>query len=456
MGQIEKLADALTSRSETVDEQDRLVIPALIGVAFFLLGLIRLNLPPEMYFDEVHYVNAARVLWAGESVINREHPMLAKELIALSLGLAGNNPLGWRIGSLVAGSIGLFAFCRAVWHLYRSNVAVVVFGVLLATNFLALALARIAMLDIYMFAFTGLGCLFFIKRLNANVRSSWLLPATGLFMGLAIACKWSAVPVLLCLIAAYAASRVRSRRDAIVGGLCLGVIPLTAYFATFIPGMFVRNEPIRIADLLAAQVMMTRSLGMLISDHPYSSRWWEWPLGMGPMWLYRYGMDGAYRVIILGINPVITLAAIPAIGFGLWKLCRDRDWRMGSAAALFVVALGFWALSNKPVQFVYHYLLPSTFAIAAIACLLAHFWTKGFRWPAVTVVMASLAVFTWFYPALTAGAMKAKSDERYYAFLPGWHTVPNADKRRELPKDVRERSAQLDRCVRYPLNAECW
>ncbi|MEM2992102.1 MAG: hypothetical protein QW467_02360, partial [Candidatus Caldarchaeum sp.] len=49
-----------------------------------------------LVFDEAHYVPAVRKLLRGESV-NHEHPPLSKLLIAASMLVFGDNPLGWRL-----------------------------------------------------------------------------------------------------------------------------------------------------------------------------------------------------------------------------------------------------------------------------------------------------------------------------------------------------------------------
>ena len=73
-------------------QDDPLIWCVLIALAF--LGLIshRLGIPSQIYFDEVHYIPAARKLLQWE-MVNPEHPMLGKEIIAAAIGLLGDKPL---------------------------------------------------------------------------------------------------------------------------------------------------------------------------------------------------------------------------------------------------------------------------------------------------------------------------------------------------------------------------
>lgn len=68
-----------------------------LALAFWALLLVRLTIPTKPYFDEVHYLPAAREYWALGKFVNREHPLLGKELIAIGMQLFGDRPLGWRI-----------------------------------------------------------------------------------------------------------------------------------------------------------------------------------------------------------------------------------------------------------------------------------------------------------------------------------------------------------------------
>ena len=51
-----------------------------LALAFWALLLVRLTIPTKPYFDEVHYLPAAREYWALGKFINREHPLLGKVL----------------------------------------------------------------------------------------------------------------------------------------------------------------------------------------------------------------------------------------------------------------------------------------------------------------------------------------------------------------------------------------
>jgi dolichyl-phosphate-mannose-protein mannosyltransferase len=371
---------------------DPLVSSWVLAAAFFVLALIRIEIPTDRYFDEQFYIPAAARLLLGFDLVNREHPMLAKELMALSLAIFGNQPFGWRIGSVVAGSLGLFAAMRAMWWYSANRQTTLIFGVLLATHGLLLSLARMAMLDAYMFAFAAWAVMLFAQRSFA---------ASGAVFGLALACKWSVLPVIG-IFGLIALLNDRSWRPI----LWFAMLPLLVYFLTFLPGFFVEHDPLTLVGLLPLQWEMAQYLAKPMRFHPYGSAWWHWVLNLRPMWLFHNEIDGAYRLAIMGGNPLSNLAIVPAVAYGLWRRAR-------LPALAYLVCLGFWMASGKPVQYYYHYLLASTFGLAAVALVIV-----GRRW-ALPFVVVVCGLFVWLYPAMTGAAFKY-ADAGQFNRLPGW------------------------------------
>ena len=74
----------------------------IAGIIFFIAHfamLLGVTTPEKFYFDEVHYVPAARQMLEPvmpQPMLNPMHPPLAKQLIAYSIHVFGDKPLGWR------------------------------------------------------------------------------------------------------------------------------------------------------------------------------------------------------------------------------------------------------------------------------------------------------------------------------------------------------------------------
>src|SRR3989344_3466742 len=110
-----------------------MVAAVMFATTIRIFGLDR---PAEIFFDEHHYVKAARILigmepldgmdkWRGKDDLiarspdqNFSHPILGKFIIAAGILLFGDHGFGWGIMSALAG-IGslflLFALVRRWW-----------------------------------------------------------------------------------------------------------------------------------------------------------------------------------------------------------------------------------------------------------------------------------------------------------------------------------------------------
>jgi len=130
-----------------------------LTVMGFLLRFYRLDLPDRLIGDEVYYVPAARsILGNNEEGVPRDtirgHPPLAKMLIAAGMLFFGDNPLGWRIMSVVAGTLAIPVFYLLVRRLFGGRRGVA-YAPLIATYIfsfetLTFYFSRVARIDIFM------------------------------------------------------------------------------------------------------------------------------------------------------------------------------------------------------------------------------------------------------------------------------------------------------------------
>jgi hypothetical protein len=89
-----------------------IIFVAIVLVVAHLALLVGVTTPEKFYFDEVHYVPAARQMLEPvlpSPLLNPMHPPLAKELMAVSIRVFGDVPLGWRYPSVLFGSLAIVA-----------------------------------------------------------------------------------------------------------------------------------------------------------------------------------------------------------------------------------------------------------------------------------------------------------------------------------------------------------
>ena len=172
---------------------DVATILPLVLVAAFVARVAWLNLPVGgLIFDEAYYVNAARVIlgwpvaegahYAGSPAgldPNTEHPPLGKLLIALSMSLLGDNGIGWRLPSVIAGMIALAAVYRIVRDGDETAWMGVLVVVILAFDNLTLVHGRIATLDMLVLAPILVGSWLAMRR-------RWALAGVAMAVGLLV------------------------------------------------------------------------------------------------------------------------------------------------------------------------------------------------------------------------------------------------------------------------------
>ena len=71
-------------------------LPCLIVIIILVMHFSVIMQPNEPLFDEIHYVEDARVIISGEGTQRPEHPPMAKLFIVGGIKLFGDNPFGWR------------------------------------------------------------------------------------------------------------------------------------------------------------------------------------------------------------------------------------------------------------------------------------------------------------------------------------------------------------------------
>ncbi len=415
--------------------RDPLGWTAVIALTFLSLCLVRLTVPSKPYFDEIHYLPAARALLDLSHLANPEHPPLGKELIALGIALFGDRPLGWRLVPALMGTLGLFAAMRALWFASLSRFATMAFGVLLATGFPLFVHARIAMLDGIMASFTLVAAWMCAGAFREHETARWRFALAGAAIGCAMATKWNAVPLAVVPGLAFLMMRARiagwgfltATRGLPVGGMSvieaaiwLGALPLAVYALTFAPYAFLAESAVGPTGLFDLHRRMLTLQEQVVTPHTYQSVWYEWATNWRAIWYLYEPVDGAQRGIMLIGNPLTMLLGLPALAWCAWAGFSRWRWDALAVTVLYATSLGLWIVAAKPVQFYYHYLLPGMFLMAALALALDTLWRRGRRGIPILVLAGSAGMFAFFWPILTAAPLDGADAFVRWTWLDSW------------------------------------
>ncbi|MGO8911295.1 MAG: phospholipid carrier-dependent glycosyltransferase [Bradyrhizobium sp.] len=395
-------------------------------VAHFAL-LVGVTTPDKFYFDEVHYVPAARQMLApatSEPRLNPMHPPLAKQLIALSIQGFGDNPLGWRYPGVLFGSLAIVAVYLCGLALFAAQGPAIASALIAFFNQMVFVQSRIAMLDIFALAFGLFAIAAFVHGFRKPRPHFWFA-LTGLACGLSIACKWSGLFVLAtCTVIVAAIRLMQGWRTRFADGnafdwyrpdlwpdfkshqfaTCFVLVPAVVYLATFVP-----LHGFSIPDLLEAQRrIFGDNTTTAIAGHTYMSAWPSWPALVRPVWYLfdRIGDDRIAAIVLLG-NPLVLWPALPALAVCLrdWVVARRFD-------AFFILSFYFgpylaWALLPRTLGFLYYYLPSATFASLALVYVLRRGNSPGWLlWAFVVVAFAGFAAMLPISAAFVGTSME--------------------------------------------------
>ncbi len=145
-------------------------------------------------FDEKYYAVQAAEVARNNGVEDNQaygvvvHPPLGKQLIALGEKLLGYTPTGWRLASVIAGTIVVLLMVRVVRRMTRSTLMGAIAGILVICDGVSYVQARTALLDVFqeLFVLAAFSCLIadrdqVRRRLNASGYDQFdtFLPRTG-------------------------------------------------------------------------------------------------------------------------------------------------------------------------------------------------------------------------------------------------------------------------------------
>lgn len=388
----------------------------LIAVAAQLLFSIGITRPSVIMFDETHYVPAARALIDLSHRANPEHPLLGKLLIAVGILIGGDQPIGWRMLSTLAGTGTVIGIYWALW-LMTGRVATAATGALLvAINGLVFVHARIGMLDPFLTLFLVLSLVALIRATRRT--SAVRLIGCGILLGLATAVKWTAVPyvTLACLVLLITCWRRGGLALAIGAPLMVGGVAILVYFLTFLPLAFTKEGAVPVESIGWFQLEMLKLQTMRLAPHPYQSSWWQWPLMLRPIWYFYEPDQGVQRGVLLIGNPAVLWGGLVAVAACfLLGLRRCGGWLLGSAM-LWIFSLAIWIVIPKSLGFFYYYQMSAIWLCLCLALILERL-SRWWRWAYLAL---ALTLFGWFYPILSAMALPDAQGFNHWMWLDSW------------------------------------
>jgi dolichyl-phosphate-mannose--protein O-mannosyl transferase len=389
--------------------------------------LIGITNPDKFVFDEVHYVPAARQMLEPvmpSPILNPMHPPLAKQVIALSIRVFGDNPLGWRYAGTLFGALAIVALYLCGLALFGSHEAAIAAGLIALFNQMLFVMARTAMLDIFALTFSLFGIAAFLFGFR-QVRPHIAFALAGLAFGLAAACKWSGLfPLATCIVIVAAIRLMQGWRTTFADAsesdwyrpdlwpgfrtyhlaIVFVLLPALAYLSPF-----VALYGFSLSDLIEAQRrIFSDNTTTALGGHTYMSSWPSWPFLVRPVWFLfdKLGGGTISAVVCLG-DPLVLWPALLALAVCARDLVTERHREAFLVLAFYLGPYLAWALLPRTLGFIYYYLPSATVAsLALVYALRREGMPRWLLWAFVAIAAAGFVAMLPISAAFVGTSMQ--------------------------------------------------
>ena len=408
----------------------------LLLIISLIFRLIRLGNPFQYVFDEVYHVVTARGYSNNDSAAYEYwqqspepdtaydwlHPPLAKLIQAGSIKLFGDHSFTWRLPSAVFGTIAIAAVYFLGLELFKNKVLALLSASIFSFDGLQLTMSRITMNDIFVTTWIIIAVTFFYKYLNLSLsKGSSFLLLTGLFTGLGLATKWSALllyPLFVVFLFSRLKSILKNPRLLFFTIYCLILIPAFIYLLSYLQ-FFTQGHSFADFYHLHQQIYWYQT--GLTASHHYQSTAWQWPLLIRPVWFYvDYTSTTIANIYNLG-NPAIFWGGLMAIGYVISRQISLKLYSLTYLLSGYLLLFFPWVLSPR-ILFIHHYLptLPflclliiwSLFDIKKSNPKIGKFLITGYS-------LLTIILFLFFYPLNTALPLPNHL-LKFWFWLPSW------------------------------------
>lgn len=391
------------------------ILAVQLIVITLLLRLVWVaEVPNPNIFDEAFYINAARIIiglpvpeglhYANSTPgidPNTGHMPLAKLMFAGSMLLFGDNPIGWRLPSILLGTLAVGVLYLLIRLLTRNPWLALLAAFLFSFDNLSLVHGRIATLDMPMVALLLVGTYFYMANrpilAGAALALSTLAKLNGI-VGIGVIVGFEALRLLLI-------PEHRDRVKAIAVRMSIAIVAFVTVFIALlwpIDLMFTNYQnPIEhiTADL---------GLGMRLQHggepQGNASQPWQWLVNEKKITYYNVNANRLVNGEVVSSRPIVKfsgemnyyiIGALPlALAYLIYGAFRQRDKLPLLVLAFFAAAYGqplFLALFFNRISYIY-YFLP---VLPALCTAIAYFLVDS-RLPRVVTVSYVAAVMASF------------------------------------------------------------
>lgn len=405
----------------------------LLTIISFALRLYRINEPDNYYFDEVYHAVTAKAYADNNpaaydpfapppkagTAYDWLHPPLAKLLQASSIKIFGDNAFGWRLPSVIFGTLVIPSTFLLGYLLFGTRTAIFS-ALVIAFENLTLVMSRITMNDIFITFFSTTALVF--CKLYSDTRKLKYILATSVLLGLAVASKWTGLWVIATIFFyLFVKDLIGRRLDLKL--LFVIIIPPVVYLLSY--GQFwLQGHTIEDFINLHKQIWWYQNRHDL--KHSYATtpifcvpeglngpkQFCPWILdARGVYFSYKQYDQKAGYIYALG-NPVVFWLGIVAVFYMIGEAIEKR--RKEQMLVLFAY-FAFWVpwIFSPRIMFFYHYLPSIPFMAIILGYLLKQIYSTKFKIFSAVILVLIIIVFLYFFPISTALPIKIEDIDKF-------------------------------------------
>ncbi len=390
------------------------------------------------YFDEIYFPRTAYEMLNNLSIYEYTHPPLGKIILSIPIHFLGLTPFAYRLCGNIAGILIILVIYKIAKQLFKRERYALFSAIIMALDGMHFVQTRIGTVDSLLLLFCLTSFMFFLKYLympkeeSIKIRKIPLL-LSGTFWGMAISVKWTSAFVGLGMGILYLIKTIKDReinlKLLLWSVLSFIIIPIAIYVASYIPIINNPNaqlyyayenkngetvsEYITIKDVgsfIKYQKAMYDYHSKLEATHPYTSKWYEWPIMKRPLWFYigRFDNDKIGTIACMG-NPAIWWLSTATAIFTLIYTIIKKD-KEGLIILVMIIATWITYAFIGRIMFIYHYFITLPYMMLTIVFTISKLakWKSKVDYCIPALCAIFLAFFIYFYPVYSGMPVRLK------------------------------------------------
>ena len=321
--------------------------------------------------------------------------------------------------------------------LFKNRLFAFVPAFLMAFDNMHFAQTRIGTVDGFLILFCLLSALFMFKYISlersAPLKKKLLnLFFCGLFFGLSVCVKWIAFYNGLGLALLFFGkmifdsfkARKFDKQYLIIMLFCVLffiIIPSIIYVSIYFNFETVHGKINNMDDFFKLTNDMFNFHSKLDADHPFTSKWYTWPIMLKPVWFYVQNMGNNITSTISNIgNPAIWWFGIISFVYVLIDVIRKRKLEHIFILVMYLVVWLPYVFIGR-VMFLYHYFMALPFVMLAVTALMKFLYEKFNKKWIVFGYLAIVFIMFWVFYPVSSGVPVPKTYADSLKWFSTWY-----------------------------------